>query len=97
MTTICAMCQREIDDLTSRRPGNNSDQSRTDKDDDVRDDLDVNRIVRLSEAATITGLSKMTLRRYADAGKIPAIILPGGERRFLMRDIEALVSPRNVP
>ena len=43
-----------------------------------------------ARAAQMTGLSADTLRRAADSGKIPHIRTPGGQRRFLIADIEAL-------
>jgi len=45
----------------------------------------------LGEAASTLGVHTATVRRWADAGKLPFHRTPGGHRRFLQRDIHALV------
>jgi excisionase family DNA binding protein len=42
----------------------------------------------ISEAAAELGVSVATLRRWVDAGKIPAIRLPSGYRRFDPAELE---------
>lgn len=49
--------------------------------------------LRLSEAAELAHVSSATLRRWADAGKVPYVRTPGGERRFLRSSVEALLTP----
>ncbi len=46
--------------------------------------------LRLSEAASLLGVHPDTLRRWADAGQVPCTRTPGGERRFLRTDIDAV-------
>ena len=43
------------------------------------------------QAAKIAGLSTMTLRRYADKGKLNAIRIPNGDRRYDKKEILALI------
>ena len=43
--------------------------------------------LRLSEAASLLGVRPETLRRWADAGTVPCVRTPGGERRFRREDI----------
>ena len=54
-------------------------------------------MLSVSEAAARLGVSAKTLRRYADAGKVPYTRLPSGHRRFRSDAIDALareVEPR---
>lgn len=50
----------------------------------------------LHEAAAILNLSKATLRRYTDQGKLPCQRTAGGQRRFKLSDVLALLEARNV-
>lgn len=43
----------------------------------------------LSDAAERLGVHPTTLRRWANKGKMPVMVTPGGHRRFLLADIEA--------
>lgn len=47
----------------------------------------------LGEAATMLGISAVTLRRWADRGQIPSYTTPGGHRRFPVAAITALLPP----
>lgn len=42
----------------------------------------------LHEASILLRVSRATVRRYADAGRLPCERTPGGQRRFFLRDIE---------
>jgi excisionase family DNA binding protein len=42
----------------------------------------------LAEAAEWLGVHPTTLRRWADAGQIPALLTPGGHRRFVVAELE---------
>ena len=42
----------------------------------------------LSEAARYLGVHFTTLRRWADAGRVPCIRTPGGRRRFAMSELQ---------
>ena len=48
--------------------------------------------LRLSEAASLLGISLNTLRRWSDAGKLVCYRSPGGHRRYRRNEIEALLS-----
>jgi excisionase family DNA binding protein len=48
----------------------------------------------LSAAAHFLGVHPTTLRRWADQGSVPVSITPGGHRRFLETDLEALAVRR---
>ncbi len=50
----------------------------------------------LGEAASELGVDEATLRHWADAGQIRTFRTPGGHRRFLERDLRALMQ-REVP
>jgi len=52
------------------------------------------KLIRIGEAAKILGVHTMTLRRWADQGKVRCYELgpgPQRERRFLRKDILALL------
>jgi excisionase family DNA binding protein len=46
--------------------------------------------LRLSEAAALLGVSPITLRRWADDGKVASQRTPGGQRRFRREDLQAV-------
>ncbi len=48
----------------------------------------------LHEAAAILSLSKATLRRYTDQGKLSCQRTAGGQRRFKLSDVLALLEQR---
>lgn len=50
------------------------------------------RLVRIGQAAEIAGVSIDTLRRWDADGHIEAIRTFGGQRRFRLGDIKALVA-----
>lgn len=54
------------------------------------------RWLSLGEAASRLGVDEATLRHWADTGKIRTFRTPGGHRRFLERDLEALIR-RDTP
>jgi excisionase family DNA binding protein len=45
------------------------------------------------EAAELLSVHEDTLRRWADEGKVPFWVTPGGQRRFRPEDIEAMRQP----
>lgn len=47
--------------------------------------------VSLGEASRLLGIAPGTLRRWADAGRIPVFTTPGGHRRFSRSTISALL------
>ena len=49
----------------------------------------------LGQAAAFLGAAQSTVRKWADAGRLPAFYTPGGHRRFRRSDLEAfLAGPR---
>ena len=52
--------------------------------------------VGLGEASGILGVSAGTLRRWADAGRVPTFTTPGGHRRFSRRSLLAMVPARRT-
>jgi excisionase family DNA binding protein len=49
----------------------------------------------LGQAAAFLGAAQSTVRKWADAGRLPAFYTPGGHRRFQRADLEAfLAGPR---
>jgi excisionase family DNA binding protein len=48
--------------------------------------------LELSAAADYIGVHFTTLRRWADAGKVPCIRTPGGRRRFKKTELDAFVA-----
>lgn len=51
----------------------------------------------LHEAAAVLNLSKATLRRYTDQGKLPCRRTAGGQRRFTLSAVLALLEQRGEP
>ena len=50
----------------------------------------------LTRAADRLGVHPTTLRRWADNGDIPVYVTPGGHRRFLETDIDAIMQAENT-
>jgi excisionase family DNA binding protein len=48
-------------------------------------------LLTIGEAARALGVHVDTIRRWADAGRVQAIVLPSGHRRFYAGDIAALL------
>ena len=51
----------------------------------------------LSAAANLLGVHFTTLRRWADAGKVPCMRTPGGRRRFLRTELENFAAGLRSP
>lgn len=46
--------------------------------------------IRPAEAAKLLGVSRDTVRRYANNGDLDAIITPGGQRRIDLESVEVI-------
>lgn len=44
----------------------------------------------ITEAAAMLGVHQNTLRRWANAGKVPHIRLPSGQRRWTLEQVEQI-------
>lgn len=54
----------------------------------------VNReLMTMKEVAELARVSSSTISRWVSSGKIPAIVLPSGQIRFVREDIEAMLTP----
>jgi len=53
-------------------------------------------ILALGAAATMLGVDRDTLRRWADAGRIRSFTTPGGHRRFARADVERVMAARRA-
>ena len=47
-----------------------------------------NRLLKITEAAKVMGVSVSSLRRWEKEGKISSVRTPGGHRRYRISDIE---------
>jgi excisionase family DNA binding protein len=52
--------------------------------------------ISLGPASRLLGVDPDTLRRWADSGRIPAFVTPGGHRRFDRRAVERLAEARRT-
>lgn len=50
-----------------------------------------------SQAAEFLGVHPTTIRRWSDLGKLPAMITPGGHRRFSIADLRQFEQARRSP
>jgi excisionase family DNA binding protein len=55
--------------------------------------FDDDRWVRVREAARVAGVDPRTIRRWADTGRIPARVTPGGQRQISLAGLGASYSP----
>src|ERR671910_3863880 len=52
----------------------------------------------LGQAARYLGVAQSTIRKWSDAGRLPAFYTPGGHRRFRRGDLDEFLSgSRGVP
>jgi excisionase family DNA binding protein len=53
-------------------------------------------VLALGPAASMLGVDRDTLRRWADAGRIRSFTTPGGHRRFARLDVERLMAAKRA-
>lgn len=51
----------------------------------------LDRLLSVSKAATLLGISQSTLRRWGEEGKFVPVLTLGGHRRYRLSDIKALM------
>ncbi len=57
-------------------------------------EADIEPLMRRGEVAVLFGVDPKTVSNWAIQGKLSAVWTPGGQRRFLRREVEALASAR---
>lgn len=50
----------------------------------------------IGEAAELLGVSTETIRNWTSAGKLAAVVTPGGHRRYRKEDVEAALRPAPI-
>jgi excisionase family DNA binding protein len=58
--------------------------------------IKTDRSLRLSEAARLIGVTKVTLRAMGSRGEGPKYMVVGSERRYWLADVEAWLSTRET-
>ena len=53
-------------------------------------------LLRIAEAAVVLGVHQQTLRRWADAGTVPVVRMPSGQRRFRRSDLQSILDAGGV-
>jgi excisionase family DNA binding protein len=54
----------------------------------------LNPLIKIGEAAKLLEVSLGSVRRYSDCGALQAVRSPGGQRRFRLCDVLALLDAR---
>lgn len=49
------------------------------------------------QAADLLGVTRDTIRRYVDTGRLEGIKTPGGQRRIDRASIEQVIRPQDTP
>jgi excisionase family DNA binding protein len=57
----------------------------------------LNRYLKVAEAAQFPGIAQNTLRSWADRGEVPATKTPSGYRLFRERDLQAFLKKTEKP
>jgi excisionase family DNA binding protein len=50
--------------------------------------------IKPGKAAEMLGVSRDSIRRYADSGQIEAITTPGGQRRIVRQSVDEIIGRR---
>lgn len=53
-------------------------------------------LLTIGEAAVLLGVTPQTIRNWTTAGKLAAVVTPGGHRRYRREDVEAALRPAPV-
>jgi excisionase family DNA binding protein len=57
----------------------------------------MNRLFTVSQAANFLGVSVASVRKWSDAGLLPAYRTPGGQRRYSLDDLEEFLWSMREP
>jgi excisionase family DNA binding protein len=57
----------------------------------------MNRLFNVSQAANFLGASAASVRKWSDAGLLPAYRAPGGQRRYSLDDLEEFLWSTREP
>ena len=52
--------------------------------------------ISIAEASDVLGIAQATLRRWADEGRVPVSMTPGGHRRFARESLEHVLAEQNT-
>lgn len=55
-----------------------------------------NKLLTTGQVAERFAVHPVTVARWADEGKLPAIRTPGGQRRFRAEDVDAFMRPADT-
>jgi excisionase family DNA binding protein len=55
------------------------------------------RFLNVGEASSYVGVSRASLRRWSNEGRIPVYRTPGGQRRYSLRDLDAFIRSMKAP
>jgi excisionase family DNA binding protein len=55
------------------------------------------RLLNVGEAATYLGVSAASLRNWSNQGLVPVYRTPGGQRRYVIADLDAFVESMREP
>jgi excisionase family DNA binding protein len=50
-------------------------------------------LLRPGEVSRLLGVDPKTLTRWADSGRLPAVVLPSGHRRYRFGEVRAVLHP----
>ena len=50
-------------------------------------------LLRPGEVSRLLGVDPKTLTRWADSGRLPAVVLPSGHRRYRFGEVRAVLRP----
>lgn len=50
-------------------------------------------LLTAAEVAQRFRVTRMTIYRWADSGRLPVVLTPGGQRRFRPEDVDAFMRP----
>src|SRR5688572_16981715 len=52
--------------------------------------------ISIAAASDVLGIAQATLRRWADEGRVPVFMTPGGHRRFARQSLESVLAEQDA-